>query len=40
MSENNYVSLDAEITDVYKHLTDILGLQYDDTMTYDERVLI
>lgn len=38
MSENNYVSVDAELTDVYKPLTDILGLQYDGTMSYEERV--
>lgn len=38
MSENNYVSVDVELTDVYKPLTDILGLQYDGTMSYEERV--
>ena len=36
--ESNYVSVDGELTDLYRPLTDILGLQYNETMTYEERV--
>ena len=38
MSSGNYVSVNGNLTDLYRPLTDILGLRYDETMTYEERV--
>ena len=38
MSSGNYVSVNGNLTDLYRPLTNILGLLYDDTMTYEERV--
>lgn len=38
MSSGNYVSVNGNLTDLYRPLTDILGLRYDESMTYEERV--